>query len=85
MDKEDDDVALTLCDKGFNDVIMRTALELKGWPNWKSDLNSIAGSVLQEIKAFNGTVLLPLGMSPDYGCVPSSDEEATDSKHINYI
>ncbi len=85
MDKEDDHVALTLRDKGFNDVITRTALELKGRPNWKSNLSSMVGRVLQEIKAFNGTVLLPLGMSPDYGYVPSSDEQAIDSTHINYI
>jgi hypothetical protein len=80
VDKDENDVALTLRDKRFNDVIARAALELTGQLNWKGHLNSVTERVLQELKESGGTLLLQLGLSPSDGYVPSSDEEAKESE-----
>jgi hypothetical protein len=78
VDKEDNDVVLNLRDKRFNDVITRTAPELKGPLNCKVDI--VAKRVLSELKAFGGTVLRLVGRSATEGYFQSSDDEATESK-----
>jgi hypothetical protein len=78
VDKEDNDVVLSLRDKRFNDVITRTAPELKGPLNCKVEF--VARRVLSELKAFGGTVLHLVGRSAIEGYFQSSDDEATQSK-----
>lgn len=78
VDKEDNDVVLSLRDKRFNDVITRTAPELKGPLNCKVEF--VARRVLSELKAFGGTVLHLVGRSAIEGYFQSSDDEATKSK-----
>jgi hypothetical protein len=82
VDKEDKDVALSLRDKRFNDVITRTAQELKGQLNCKGELDhDVARRVLSELKAFGGTVLSLVGRSVTEGYFQSSDDEATKSEY----
>ena len=81
VDKEDNDVVLSLRDKRFNDVITRTAPELKGPLDCKGELyHIVARRVLSELKAFGGTVLHLVGRSAIEGYFQSSDNEATQSK-----
>lgn len=89
MHRDENDVALTLCEKQCNDDITRSALDLTGQLNSKGHLNHVRDRILAELKTCKGTVLLPLGMSPTDGYVPSSDEEAKESEydmsHRNYV
>jgi hypothetical protein len=79
VDKEENDVALNLRDKRFDDVITRTAHKLKGQLKSQGEYHSVAERVLNELKAFGGTVLLQVGSSSTEGYIPSSDDEATKS------
>ena len=57
MDRDENDVALTLRDKRFDEVVTKAALELTGQLNSKGDLNHARDRILAELKTCEGTVL----------------------------
>ena len=60
---------------------MRTAQELKGKMNCTGELyRNVAKSVLSELKAFGGTVLLLAGRSTTEGYFQASDNGAPKSE-----